>query len=240
MADENKGNTPEQGTSAPELTNVKAEFNRKIDNVGSKLASLEESNKALMAHIQALSQAGNAAQNSANKGNLKEKWFDAPEEAAEMLAGDIENRISKKIEARDALIVKQNQTLSKLVSDYPELSNSEHEMTKRAVEIYNAMPKDEQSNPAGYKAAVREAASELGIVVKSKRSDDIDADSDNFSISGGNNTRSSVRNRKGGSGAVDPAAEELARLFGLDIDNDKALKERIRTNHGRKSWNKWE
>jgi hypothetical protein len=228
MSDQDNGSsTSESGES---LTNVKAEFSRKLSNIEQKYSNLESTNAQLLATLQAMS-----APKAAPTSKLEDVWFDKPSEAAARIKNEAKNEALQEIRSEQAAAARNNQTLSQLVSEFPELSDGNHDLTKKAVEIYSAMSPEDKTSPLAYKAAVREAASELAIMPKSKRRED-----DDFSISGGGS--SSVRgesrpSRQGG--GIDKATEEFARLVGVDIDDPK-VKERIKSKHNRRTYNKWE
>lgn len=225
----------ENGSSAPEggegLTNVKAEFNRKLSNFESKISGLEATNAQLIAAIQSMAA---PKKEVAPAKKIEDVWFDKPTEAAETIVKQAEERIMKTIDSRSAQLHRQNQTLSQLVSDFPELSDNNHELTKSAVAIYSAMSEEDKTSPLAYKAAVREAASELGIMPKAKRRDE------DFSVSGsGSSSARSERTQTRTKGGLDPATEEFARLVGVNVDDPK-VKDRIKARHGRRSYNNWE
>lgn len=226
MSDDNSKSI-ENGDS---LTNLKGEFNRKISNIEQKYSNLESTNAQLLATLQAMS-----APKAAPASKIEDVWFDKPAQAAESIVAQAEERIMKKIDSRSDQLHKQNATLSQLVSDFPELSDGNHDLTKKAVEIYSGMSAEDKTSPLAYKAAVREAALELSIMPKSKRKD-LD---DDFSISGGGS--SSARNDRASrsNSSIDKATEEFARLVGVDIDDPK-VKDRIKSKHNRRTYNKWE
>jgi flagellar motility protein MotE (MotC chaperone) len=205
-----------------EIKNLKAEMNRKLSN-------FEQTNAMLLAQLQALSQP-KPSQTQAKP--LADLWLDNPDEAAAILENRIEKKLEDKYSRRENAQARQQQTIAQLVSDFPELSDTNHAFTKRAVEIYNSMPDDERSSPVAYKAAVKEAALDMGLKPKSKRSQD---DTDNFSLGGsGMANRPAKKNN-----TLDPNVETVARLFGIDVSKAD-VRERLKSNHGRKSYGRWE
>ncbi len=229
MSDENQGSsTSESGES---LTNVKAEFSRKLSNIEAKYASLESTNAQLLATLQSISAPKAPAAPAAK---LEDVWFDKPQQAADQIMAQAEERIMKRIDSRSDQLHRQNQTLSQLVSDFPELSDGNHEFTKKAVEIYSAMSAEDKTSPLAYKAAVKEAALEMGVMPKSKRKDDDYVSSGN----GSNSSRNESRSPRSGAG-IDKATEEFAKLVGVNIDDPK-VRDRIKSKHNRRSYNNWE
>lgn len=232
MSDTNQGNATSEG-GGDNITNVKAEFNRKLGNFENKIASLESTNAQLLAAVQAMAKPSAPAQ--PNK-KIEDVWFDKPQEAAESIVSEAEKRIMTKIDNRNSQLAKQNATLSQLVSDFPELSDGSHDLTKKAVEIYSGMSEDEKTSPLAYKAAVKEAALELGIMPKAKRKETYEED---FSIGGSGSSQYRSESNRQRRGEVDSATAEFARLVGVNIDDPK-VKERIKSKHSRRSYNNWE
>lgn len=214
------------------LTNVKAEFSRKLSNIEAKYAAVESTNAQLMATLKSMAEPKSAP---VAQSKLEDVWFDKPNEAASRIKQEAKAEVMQEINAQNSRIAKQNDTLSQLVAEFPELSDGNHDLTKKAVEIYANMSSEDKTSPLAYKAAVREAASDLSIMPKSKRK----YEDDDYSISGGGS--SSVRSERPRSdrGGIDKATEEFARLVGVDIDDPK-VKERIKSKHNRRTYNKWE
>lgn len=226
----------DQGSSAPEggesLTNVKAEFSRKLSNIEAKYSSLEQTNAQLLATLQAMSAPKQQAQPNSK---IEDVWFDKPQEAAARIKQEAKAELMQELRAEGDRTAKQNATLAQLVSDFPELSDGNHELTKRAVEIYSGLSAEDKTSPIAYRAAVKEAALEMGVMPKSKRSQD-----DDFTISGqGSSTTRSERSPSRQKSGIDAATEEFARLIGVNIDDPK-VKERIKSKHNRRSYGKWE
>jgi hypothetical protein len=232
MSTENKSGAQGSGSGDDSLTNVKAEFNRKIDNLSKQL---EDSNKALLAQLQVNSKA--ASQTPAKDVKIEDKWFDAPAEAAEAVISKAEERILGKLDSRANAQTRQNEILGEMFSEFPELNNKNHELTKRAVEIYSTYGSDEKMSPIAYKTAILQAAQEKDMKPVSKRTESEDYDTDGFSI-GGSSSNSSRNGRKGNKD-LNPATKELAEIMGIDI-KDKDVVERLKNNHGRRSWGRYE
>lgn len=226
MSDQDQG-APE-GTDA--LTNVKAEFSRKLSNIEQKYSNLESTNAQLLATLQAMQ-----APKAAPAQKIEDVWFDKPAQAAESIVAQAEERIMKKLDSRSDQLHRQNATLSELVNQFPELSDGSNEFTKRAVEIYSAMSAEDKSSPLAYKAAVKDAALEMGVVPKSKRKEY----EEDFSISGGGSSSQRAERPSRQKSGVDSATEEFARLVGVNIDDPK-VRDRIKSRHNRRSYNNWE
>mgnify|MGYP001601850569 CR=1 FL=1 len=229
MAEDTK--TSSTGEADP-IKNLKEEFSRKMGNVEKNISSLEATNKQLLAQLQALA----PKQAPAKQSNLENDWFDKPEAAAEEIVKRAEARIESKWQRINEDNAKQQSTLSSLVGEFPELQNGNHELTQAAVVIYNSMSDEDKRSPAGYKAAVREAALDLGYKPMKKRSEE----EQDFSLRGGNSQSSnSERKSRSGNKAIDPATIEFAKRIGVNMDDPK-VKERIANKHGRKSYTRYE
>lgn len=129
----------------------------------------------------------------------------------------------------------QNQTnaiLGQLTNDYPELSNPNSELTKKAIEIYNGMSQSEKSSPTSYKVAVRDAAAEVGLLPKSKRK----SSNDDFSMSGGSSGRSSGESSR--KEELSESTLAFAEALGLNI-KDKKVVERLKQRSERKDWGRY-
>lgn len=220
---------PDTSTSDP-VHNVKQEFNRKLGNVEAKMSQLEQTNAALLQQLQNMVPA--KQEPAVASRSINDVWLDNPEAAASMVAEAAEARVMSRLTAQ----AQESNTIAQLASEFPELTDNNSALTKRAIEVYGAFSKEDKKSPVAYKAAVREAAMELGIVSKSKR----EQYEDDVSIkgSGASRARQEQGNKRRDSG-VDADTAEFARLVGVDIDDPK-VKERIKSRHSRRTYSRWE
>lgn len=226
-----QGGAPDASDQTPpagdDLKNVKAEFNRKIGN-------LEETNKQLLAQLKNLTEVVKPAKAPAEP-SKKVSVFDDEEAYATRIKEEAAAEIERKLEQQQAQQAKQAQVINSLVTDFPELSDGNHDLTKRAVEIFNGLEESERKSPSAYRTAVLSAASEFGMRPKSKRTSSSD---DSFALGGGGGeSRASKRS----AGEISEGTKTFAALVGLDLDDpkNKASADRIKTKHGRKSYSKW-
>jgi len=224
---QNGGTPPNESTGTqtqPDPTqNLKAEFNRKFDNLTNELRNIA----ARISTPPAQQQPQPTKKKLADLAITDEEAFESE------VSSLVETKASKIIAEREERLTKTNQILASLTQDFPELTSGDHELTKRAVEIHNSMSPDEKANPAvAYKLAVQNAALELGIRPKSKRSSESGGD---FSLSG---SGSGQRRSQGGKKDLDPATEQFAQLMGLDTSDPK-VRERIKQRANR-AYTKWE
>lgn len=239
MADEKTGTGAAGSETAPDpITNLKGEFNRKLGNMEQQMAAMKQSTDALLASVQA-SQKREAPAPAANDvdAQIEKDWFDNPARAAATLTEKVTKQVTQQVASMNDETTRRSGVIAELVDQFPELKSQDHDLTKRAVEIYNSLSKEEQRSPISYKAAVSQAALEQGVAPKSKRQ--IQEEAEDFTLNGnGSSTVRQDRNRAKG-GKLDQATSDFARLMGVNIDDEK-VKERIKNNHGRKSWSRYE
>lgn len=144
-----------------DLTNLKAEVNRKID---SRLP---------------------APPAPATKPPLREMIYDDPEGAMREIAQAVKSEVVSEFKAVEA----NKRLASKLYSDYPELQEAGNPLTVRANEILSTYSEEEQTDPKVLRSAVLEAAAELTLAPKPKRKQVASEQSDdNFQLGGGGRT----------------------------------------------------
>lgn len=211
------------------IKNLKHEFNRKIDN-------LTESNQQL---INLISSLGEQAQPTSSKSDSSSKddedletlMYTDPKKALAKIKKEIEGEIMGELDSRNKVSQEQQNVITQLVNEYPELSDSNHELTKKTMEVYSSLSDKDRSSPLAYKVAARDAAAELGIVPKSRRKGL--EDSESFSL--GSHTGGASKGKS--KGKVHNATLAFAEALGYDA-NDRKLQERLAKYSNRK-FNKW-
>jgi hypothetical protein len=225
MSDESK--TPEgvqENTPAPEdrLKNIQAEFGRKMGN-------LEETNRKLAQQLEAITAALKPSAPAPSEGK-KVSVFDNEDEFARQIEERAEKRIEEKLTKRQMEQQRYAAVTNQLMSDFPELNDQNTALAKRANEIYMGLSADEKASPLALKAAVADAALELGVKPKSKRNSD---SGDDFSL--GSSGTSQANKSKRGESKLSQETLELAQLAGLDINDEKQMK-RLEERAKRKNW----
>lgn len=215
-----KGTPTPKDTSAPadDVKNLKAEFNRKLSN-------LEENTQRLMAQLQTMTPPKKSDEPK------KVSVFDDEEAYARQIEDRAEKRIEEKLSRQQAAQAKQQQTIAALVADFPELTDPGHDLTKKAVEIFESFSAEDKASPVAYRAAVREAAEELELKPKSKRKAKA-SDDESFSLGG--RTKVSPAAKKD---EIDPNTLVFAEAVGLKLTPE--VKERLKGKHGRRSYTDW-
>lgn len=224
----------EQESAAPpadELKNLKAEVARKMGNIEQTNAALKASQEALLAEIQKLTK---PAQPAAAAESLSDLMYRDPEAYAKKVLEQADARADARISQVTQAQEKQNRVISSIAKEYPEITNGDHELTLLAVEKYEAMDKEEKTSPAAYKAAVAEAAAELGIKPRSKRP----KESDDYVGGGGGSSGGSRSPGARKRNELDPRTAAFAEAVGLDLSKPE-VKERLINNHGRETYTKW-
>lgn len=220
---------PPDGTNPPsdQITNLKAEMNRKLSN-------MEAAQAQLLSAIQTLQKPAPAATPAGKRAS--EIIFDDTDKAVEMIAADVDARVSKKFDEQNKAQARFNAAASELMSEYPEAGDTSSELRKLADEVYKGFDESERGSPIAMRAAVAQAASTLGLKPKSKRG--ASAEQEGFTLGSTSGSHKPAPRDKGSE--LDPNTEALAAFFPQYIKlDDKATRERLATKHGRKTYSKW-
>lgn len=220
------GNQPDPSQQNPTppadpLANLKAEFSRKMQN-------LEATNQQLARQLASISK---PAAPAPSKKPISELIYENPEEAISIIKSEVKTEIQESTRK----VADFQQTMGRLYEDYPELSNQQDPLYKRADEILQSIPEHERQQPMAIRAAVREAASELGVRPKSKREP---SPTDDFTVTGSGGGSNRPPSRRG-EAELDPATIEFAQRCGLNT-NDPELIKRLKGHASRKNWNRYE
>lgn len=236
MSDEN---TPQEDPNQ----NLKAEFNRKIENVYKANQDLAAQNEQLNAKLDALLNSVSTQQNKANESDMEDLKYTDPDKYIELKMQEVEGRVEKKITQANEVQVKKSQTLTKLASDYPEINDQNSDLYKRAIELAGNYDSKFVDSPEGIQLLVREAATELGILPKGKRAkeeEEGDTDMSEFIGGGGSGSGSGGdRKPKTKGDDLDPKTIVAAKLMGLDTNDPKVI-ERLKARAKRTRWTKYE
>ncbi len=217
MSEDNKGTPPASGAPAgtisttEALKQMKSEFDRKLSN-------MEASTRKLLDQIAATVKP--AAPAAPAQKSVEDEWFDNPRAAAERIKSEVRQELRQEQEVN----TKTNSTIAKLTQEFPELMDEGHDLTKKALEIFDGFSAEEKRSAVAYRAAVREAAMDLGVLPKSKRTSSEPESEDNFSLSGFGNARPRASSKRD---SLDARTAEVARYMGLDVDKPE-VKERLK------------
>jgi hypothetical protein len=240
----------EQGTGVPNEGETKENKERSIESVTAefsrKTAKLSEENSKMSQQLEKLlnyvesQRAASTSQTTSNQESedkLEDLAYTNPKLYAQKVKDMAKREALSAVSQTFAEQQRTNTVLGQLAADYPELNDNNSELTKKAVEIYKSMSDSDRTSPISYKVAVRDAAAELGILTKNKRSK---SSSDEPNISAGGIP--SELNKKSGSSSsnkLDEKTLQIASLMGLDI-SDKKVVESLTKRSQRKNWGKYE
>lgn len=224
MSEENNGGTP---------PNPNADLLARTDALAQQNEKLSKQLESMMSAITAVAQP--KAVPVGDDDDLEVLAYKDPKAYARKIQEQAERRADALVNARLNAQQQTNAVLTQLTSDYPELADSNSELTKKAVEIYNSLSPAEKQSPTAYKVAVRDAAAEVGLLPKSKRKS---SSGDDFSFGGG----SAGSGNRSESRKADKLSNEtlaFAEALGMDI-KDKKVVERLQSRAQRKNWNRYE
>jgi hypothetical protein len=229
--------TPEEQTDENGIKNLKAEMDRKLDNVREMLAQQNQQFQSELGNIVSTIKETQAARGSADT-DLEDLKYSDPDKYVQIMTERVVNEKVDSLEKRQQAIrvaeQNRNTKIAELSMEYPELKSTDSELTIKTLQIYNGMSDEQKSSAEGIELAIRKAASDIGVLPKSKRRED---DGDSFSMApDGSNTRSS--RSKSRSEKLDPKTEAFAQLLGLDT-SDAKVRESLQ-NKAKRNYNKWE
>lgn len=216
MPPEDEKPTTPPAPANDELKNFKAESARKMDNINAQLAQL-------LATVTPKAPA-------APEGK-KVSVFEDEEGFRASLKAEAKAEALAEQQKLHAAQQKQQNVLAQLVSEFPELGDANSELTKKAVEIYNSYPEEDRQNTLAYRAAAKEAALEIGIKPKHKRSQD-EVEQFQLGSRGGPSIKPPKR------GELTDGVQLAAQLLGLDISKPE-VKKSLAKRAERESWNRW-
>lgn len=227
MSEDNKGApAPEQGNKPDpfaelkaandqlmaELKNIKAEFNRKVENLRPTEPQVPKPQK-----------------------KVSDLLYEDPDAAVALIEQQTEERITKKLDERHQSEYKRNTVLAEITSEFPEVSDAANPLTAKANEIFQKMAPEDRDNPISMKMAVAQAALELGVAPKSKRKAQQDED-DSFSLGGGQRSERGGNRRK--KDDLPQETLEVAALMGLNTEDPKVVAN-LKKRAARNDWHKY-
>ena len=237
----NNSRTPESILAEMHRRDKKRE--KEMTDLTSQIAALTQT----IAQQQQSTRQITASQSAIQDGNytaeqLSDLAFKDPAKYAQVVAEKASQAANATINLANQRQQQTNQVMTQLLADYPELSDAASELSVKAVQNFSRMDRASQQDPRSYKEAVRDAAAELGLLVKSKRVVRNDDDGSYVGgTGGGNNNSSNGSNRSSKKEKLSDATLEFAELVGLNIRDTKVV-ERIagREKARKKGWNRYE
>ena len=232
MSEDNEGTNPDPKPTEDPLKNFKSEMDRKMTNFDTKVDQMAKTNQELLAQIKALT-APPVPEPAVDE--FDDLFLDNPKEAARKIKEDAVAEMRAEMQVQQEGQQKQARILTQLTQKFPELNDPNSELTKKAVELYNEMDAADQTDPKSYRIAVGDAALELGIQPLSKRKKVEDDDDDGYAVSPSSNPKVGKTKIE----KLDPNTIEVARLMGLDVENEKVL-ESLKSKAKRTNWSTYQ
>jgi hypothetical protein len=226
-----QGDKPIVNDSVELLKNFKAEMDRKMSN-------LADTNARLIQQLESMKTPAKAPPKRETDDELADLLIDNPKEYARLIKQQAKEEVLAEVSSMGQRQAKEASTIRQLTQEFPELQFDDHPLTKKAVELYSQLPEDEKSSPLAYKIAVKDAAQELGIKPRSKRSDD-EVDADAFQMGGGGATSTRTRGKAKSKDELDEVTLAFSKALGRNTDDPK-VKERIAKYSQRKNWMRYE
>lgn len=228
-------NTPDTGDADP-IKNVKAEMNRKFQNLSETNQKLAQQNEALNAKIDLLLNTVNQPKAEPEEDDETLRYTN-PDAYIEKKLKDVDKKVDAKIAQTEQMNSAKQQTLIALATDYPEINDPSSALYKKSLELGSSYPANFVSSPEGIRLIVREAAADIGLLPKKSRqasSEEGDDDMAEFIGGGssGNRPPSGPKNKD----KIDPKTLAVAELMGLNVNDPKVverLKERAKRNYNK-------
>ncbi len=209
------------------VKNIKAEMDRKLSNLTKQL----EEQARLMQQMAVQRQP--EVPQASSKSTKIDPFADDFDQQIERM---VESRLNNKINAQS----RETQVINEMRNDYPELDRADSELSQKVLEIYKQYGENERG-PLAIKAAIRDAAADLGLVPARKRARKEDSGEETLSSGsgsegGGNSRRNSKKDE------IDPKTEAFAALLDKATGRERTPEQRreaLKKYAGRKTWNKY-
>ena len=202
-------------------------MDRKLKNLQDQLS---QQNKDLMSQLQSLKPAASKAESKDSEEDISDLIYTNPKEAIKRIQEQTKQAVLGEVNQATTRSTAVNSTIANLTREYPELSDDSSELTRKAIELYKNYGDE---SPIAVRAAIREAAAELGVMPMSKRSN---KNADDFSV-GSSSASTSQRTAKKSELSEDTIT--WAKLLGRDPDKDPEIKKRLEEKSKRKSYNRY-
>lgn len=220
----------EAQASQPEdrVKNLQSEVSRKFDNLNSRFAEITQSLQELA------SQKAAAAAAPQPTVSLRDKMFDNPDEAAEIITQRATERADQMISARMDRQQAMQQRINEVTVEYPEFMQNNGEASVTARRIHDTLPNHLRNTAEGAELALQRAALQLGLTPASRRRKPAGVDDGYIPPSSGSGRGRSQPKENELSDEQFTFAHLLNESIGRKFD-DKKLKQYA----GRKTWNKF-
>jgi hypothetical protein len=214
----------------PGIKEVKGEMTRKMSNLEAQLADTQRL-------LQELASRGSQAPQPAQPAKpLKDLMYDDPDQFASVIESRVASAVSKKVDAQSATAAE----VSRIASQYPEFQDASSEAYRLALRKAGALNESFRQTPEGVRAAMLDAALELGLVPAMKRTQKIQGaatDADEFSVGSSTGRKPAASSSQGSKkDDLNPKTRDFAALIGLDVNNPKVV-ENLK-KHSKRKWSR--
>lgn len=225
----------EQGENQPQkesIVNVKAEFNRKLDNLTQTINTQWQDMQAVLASLASKPTAPAASEPRESKKPLKDLIYEDDASFEQAIENRIASTVEKKIRTQADQSAQLNNIVAEVGSKFPEFNQPSSEAYQAALKKHASLPQHLRGTAEGVKIAMLETVADLGLVPTSKR--DRTSEADDFSLSGKGSAK-----KVGKKGAeLDEATTFWAEAFGVKVKDEK-VQERLK-KYSNREWRKYE
>lgn len=219
----------DSNTSEDPIKQLKGEFSRKTDKLADSLTKMQQSNEQLANMLNQLMQP-KSAQAAPKAEDLASIMYSDPNRYAQIIKEQTKNELREESARMSQSQNATQSTIAQLARDYPELNDTDSDLTRKSVEFLNKYSPEERNTPMAYRLAVKEAAEALEVKVKSKRPvEDFGGSTNQYGSS-----RSRVKADKL-TPETEFMAEALGKNSGIDFSDPK-VKARMLERQKRDSW----
>lgn len=212
------------------IKNLKAEFNRKLQNIEASNQQLANMMKEEVSNLASYMKSGKDSDI-----DLEDLKYSDPDKYVDLKMRSLEDNIMKKVESSQTQMTQKQQVLGQLVSQFPELNDPGSELYGEAVRVAQTLDPSIKDTAHGYKLAVMEAVNNLGVSPVSRRKKQV---ADEFISSGSSSANSGAPKKKAKSNINDHMLK-FAELLGRDINDPEFIK-RLEQAAKRKNWNRYQ
>lgn len=225
---DNNNNNDNNNNEVESSNNVDAigEFSKKFASTEDKINSLYESQQQIINALNNLySKPSNQKENNVSYNNEEEDaelsnlLLTNPAKALKIIEKRAAEKAKMEIEGSISSKEKRSQILNGLIQKYPELSNTNSDLTQLATKIYASYDESDRNSSLAYRTAVEDAAERLGIQPKNSKIQQNQDPGDGQVLSSSRTQENSSKYPK------KPSKDmlEVAKMMGYDINNKEHI-----------------
>lgn len=226
--------SPEQGETQSQnesIVNVKAEFNRKLDNLTQTINTQWQDMQAVLASLASKPTAPAASEPREAKKPLKDLIYEDDAAFDQALESRIASTVENRLKSQNDQSAQLNRVVADLSVKFPEFNQTNTEAYQLALKKHTTLPKHLQGTADGVRIAMLETVADLGLVPSEKRERTTNADDFNLSGKG-------AAKKAGKKGAeVDEATLMWSEAFGVNTKDEK-VQERLK-KYSARDWQRY-